>query len=78
MRFRKSGGKLATSTKRLVSLIARLSNDAMRVANDSTNSSSSASGNERFDVSVSFGQIARDIVGPEKHFECASSSHQTR
>src|SRR5262249_35254258 len=30
------------------------------------------------DVSVSFRQIARDIVGPEKYLQCASSSHQTR
>src|SRR5258706_7892327 len=43
----KSGGKLATSTKRLVSLIACLSNDAMRVARDSTNESRSESGNDR-------------------------------
>src|SRR6266852_4728709 len=43
----KSGGKLATSANRLVSLIARLSNDAMRVARDSTNPSRSESGNDR-------------------------------
>ena len=43
----KSGGKLATSTKRLVSLIACLSNDAIRVARDSTNASRSESGNDR-------------------------------
>ena len=29
------------------------------------------------DVSVSFSKIARDVVGPQKYFECASSSHQT-
>src|SRR6266481_5071314 len=23
-------------------------------------------------------QIARDVVGPRKHFQCASASHQTR
>src|SRR5215470_9280284 len=43
----KSGGKLATSAKCLVSLIARLSNDAIRVARDSTNASRSESGNDR-------------------------------
>src|SRR5215472_6502525 len=43
----KSGGKLATSAKRLVSLIARLSNDAIRFANASTNASRSESGNDR-------------------------------
>src|SRR5215467_7391364 len=49
----KSGGRLATSTKRLVSLIARLSNDAMRVARDSTNPSRSASGSDRLTYSYS-------------------------
>lgn len=43
----KSGGKLATLTKPFVSLIARLSNDAMRIARDSTNPSRSESGNDR-------------------------------
>src|SRR5439155_21207045 len=74
----KSGGKLATSTKPLVSLIARLSNDAMRVARDSTNPSRSESGNDRLTYPYNSAKIARDVVGPQKHFQCASASHQTR
>jgi len=42
-----SGGRLFTSTRRFVSAIACLSNDAILVASASTNASSSASGNAR-------------------------------
>src|SRR2546422_6207105 len=43
-----SGGKLATLTRRLVSMIVCLSKEAIRVASASTNPSRSASGNDRF------------------------------
>src|SRR6202041_1742425 len=43
-----SGGKLATLTRRLVSIIVCLSKEAIRVASASTNPSRSASGNDRF------------------------------
>src|SRR5882724_2185282 len=42
-----SGGKLATSTRRLVSMIVCLSKEAIRVASASTNLSRSASGNDQ-------------------------------
>ncbi len=47
-----SGGRLATSTRRLVSAIACLSKDAIRHRGASTKSSSSASGKRPIDVAV--------------------------
>jgi hypothetical protein len=43
-----SGRRLAALTRRFVFAIAHLSNEAMRVANASTNPSSSASGGDLF------------------------------
>src|SRR5436190_23884991 len=35
-------------------------------------------GKGSIDIPIAFGQIARDVVRAQKHFERASSSHQTR
>ena len=57
-------------------LIACLSNDAIRVARESTKASRSESGNDRLTYPYRSARSPGMSSAPEKHFERASSSHQ--
>ena len=73
-----SAGRLAISTRRLVSAMACRSKVEIRFASTSTKASSSPIGERPIDVAVPLGEFATDVICSEQNFERAATADEPR